>query len=68
MKMNDLKKLTMDELKKELEESLREHFNLRMQKGTDQLTRPHLFKNVKANIARIRTLLREKELAGINDE
>jgi large subunit ribosomal protein L29 len=39
---------------------LREEFNLRMQKATGQLARPHQFQRVRRDIARIKTVLNEK--------
>jgi large subunit ribosomal protein L29 len=41
-------------------EILREQFNLRMQKGTGQLTKNHLLKNARRNLARIETILKQK--------
>ena len=64
MKASDLRDKNVDELNKELMELLREQFNLRMQKGTGQLARPHQMKDVRRNIARVKTVLREK--AGSN--
>lgn len=61
MKTNDLRNKTEAELKKELLELLKEQFNFRMQKGMGEVPRPHLYKQVRRNIARIKTLLREKE-------
>lgn len=64
MKANELRQKSADELKAELDNLLREQFNLRMQKGTGQLSRPDQVKKVRRNIARIRTLLTEKASAG----
>lgn len=64
MKASELREKNADELNKELMELLREQFNLRMQKGTGQMTRPHNMRNVRRNIARVKTVLREK--AGSN--
>ncbi|AKQ33909.1 50S ribosomal protein L29 [Candidatus Coxiella mudrowiae] len=61
MKTNDLRNKTEAELKKEFLELLKEQFNFRMQKGMGEVPRPHLYKKVRRNIARIKTLLREKE-------
>ncbi len=62
MNVKEFKTKSVDELKTELNELLREQFNLRMQKGMDQTgaVRPHAFKQVRRNIARVKTLLREK--------
>lgn len=64
MKANELRKLSIEELRGELEASLKEQFNLRMQKGSGQEIRPHLFKNVRRNIARINTLIHAKGREG----
>lgn len=64
MKASELREKSVDELNKELMELLREQFNLRMQKGTGQLARPHQMKEVRRNIARVKTVLRDK--AGSN--
>lgn len=63
MKAEDLRKKSNDELKKELGESLKEQFNLRMQRGLGEMPRPHQFKQVRRNIARIKTILNEKATA-----
>jgi len=68
MKVSELKAMSIDELNKELQDARREQFNLRMQKGSGQLTRTHLLKSVKLNIARIKTILTEKAKAGIKHE
>lgn len=60
MKATELRDKSVDELNKELMELLREQFNLRMQKGTGQLARPHQMQQVRRNIARVKTILREK--------
>lgn len=61
MNTNDLRKKSEAELAKELLELTKEQFNLRMQKGMGEVPRPHLFKQVRRNIARVKTLLKEKE-------
>jgi large subunit ribosomal protein L29 len=60
MKASELKEKSMDDLNKELSNLLREQFNLRMQKGTGQLAKPHLMKAVRRNIARVKTVLNQK--------
>ena len=60
MKASELRDKSSDELNKELMDLLREQFNLRMQKGSDQGVRPHQFKEVRRNIARVKTILNEK--------
>ena len=55
--------ITNEELTEELMKLRKEQFNLRMQAATGQLARPHEYGKVRRNIARIKTVLREKERA-----
>lgn len=59
----DLRKKTADELKKDLTSLLKDQFAFRMQRSTGQLNQPHLLKQVKRDIARVRTVLREKQVS-----
>ncbi len=62
----DAKKLrakSADDLESELLELSREAFNLRMQKGTGQLSRPNQVKDVRRSIARVKTILNERRRA-----
>jgi len=59
MKANDLRTSSAGELQAQLEELLREQFNLRMQKGTGQLSRPSQMRAVRRDIARVKTLMTE---------
>ena len=68
MLAKELRAKTPEDLKKELIELRKEQFNLRMQKGIGQLTRPHLITQARLNIARVKTILREKELMGTSHE
>jgi large subunit ribosomal protein L29 len=60
MKAVDCRKKSTEELGKELIALLREQFNLRMQRGTGQLTARHHLKRVRRSIARIKTVMHEK--------
>jgi large subunit ribosomal protein L29 len=60
MKATDLREKSVDELSGELESLLREGFNLRMQNATGQLAQVHQIKVNRRNIARVKTILREK--------
>ena len=51
-------------LKTELLGIRKEQFNLRMQQGAGEAAKPHLFKNARRDIARIKTVLAEKKRAG----
>jgi len=60
MKANELRDKSVEDLNKELLSLTREKFNLRMQNGSGQLTRPHQMKAVRRSIARVKTILKEK--------
>ena len=64
MNASDLRQKSSDELKLEMDGLLREQFNLRMQKGTGQLSRPDQIRKVRRDIARIKTVLNEKMKTG----
>ena len=59
MDYNEYKKKSIDELKIELEKLLKEKFELKMQRGSGLNPKPHLFRENKVNIARIKTLMNE---------
>jgi large subunit ribosomal protein L29 len=59
MKASELRKKSKDELGTMLLDLSRERFNLRMQKGTGQLSRPDQVKKVRRDVARIQTILNE---------
>ena len=68
MKASELKTLkekTSDELDRELAELKAELFKLRFQHATNQLDNPLKLREVRKNIARVKTIIRENEL-GIN--
>ncbi len=60
MKATELRAKTLEELETELVELSRERFNLRMQQGTGQLTRPSQMRAVRKDIARVKTILSER--------
>jgi large subunit ribosomal protein L29 len=60
MKPSELREKGGDELQKELEGLLRAQFGLRMQLATQQLSNTSQMKKVKRDIARVRTIMREK--------
>lgn len=65
MKASELRELPEDELRERLAEQKEELFNLRFQHVTGQLDNPHRMQEVKGEIARILTVLRERELGGM---
>jgi len=62
MNATELRTKKREELTEELLGLRREQFNLRMQQATGQLVRPDQYRNVRKDIARIKTILREQEL------
>ena len=64
MKASDLKELTVDELQTKLTELKAELFNLRFQLAVNQLENSNRIGAVKKDIARVSTVLRQRELAG----
>ena len=63
MKAKELKELTMDELKQKLTELKKDLFNLRLQHAINQLDNPLKSADVKKDIARVNTVIREKQFA-----
>ncbi len=61
MKVEELRSKSVKELGAELLELRKEQFNLRMQKGVGQASRVHMFKLNKRNIARVKTIITEKQ-------
>ena len=59
----DLRVLSDDELAKQLEEAHRELFNLRFRLATKQLANHREVRSVKKRIARLKTIMRERELS-----
>ncbi|NLU50813.1 MAG: 50S ribosomal protein L29 [Syntrophomonadaceae bacterium] len=64
MKARKLRELTDDELKKKVGDYKGELFNLRFQLATGQLDNPMRIREVKKDIARIKTIQREREIKG----
>ena len=60
----ELREKTVDELNTELAALFREQFNLRMQQGSGQDVKPHNHKRVRRQIARIKTIINQKQSAG----
>ena len=63
MKASELKEKSVEELKNELVELRKEQFNLRMQRATAQTEQTHTLKNVRRDIARVKTVLNKKAKA-----
>lgn len=60
MKTADLRKKSSPELEKELNKQLESQFKQKMQMATGQLAQTHLLKQARRDVARIKTVLKEK--------
>lgn len=60
MKATELREKSVEQLNEQLLGLLRDQFNLRMQKATGQLSQTHLLLQVKRDIARVKTVLKQK--------
>ncbi|NLL81187.1 MAG: 50S ribosomal protein L29 [Tissierellia bacterium] len=67
MKAKEIRQMSEKELNKQLEDLKAELFNLRFQSATGQLDNPLRIKSVRKDIARVKTIVREREL-GIGKE
>lgn len=65
MKAKEIRELSSQELEQKLDELKAELFNLRFQLATGQLENPMRIKEVKKTYARIKTILREREIKAI---
>ena len=63
MKAKELKNLSIEELNAKLDELKKDLFMLRMQHATNQLDNPLQIASTKKDIARVKTIIREKTIA-----
>ena len=63
-RMEEYRKRESSDLVSELEEKRREVFNLRFQRASERATDPQLLRKLRRGVARIKTVLRERELRG----
>lgn len=64
MKANEVRKMSGEELQTKLQDLKKDLFNLRLQHATNQLDNPIRIAQVKKDIARVKTIIREQQLAG----
>ena len=62
MKLEDLRKLTSEELEVKIKEAKEELFNLRFQKATGNLEKPSRLRELRKQVAKMKTIIREREL------
>ena len=67
MKIADIRKLTTKDLNKKLEENKKELFNLKFQVSTGTLEKPHRIKELRHDVAKIKTVIRERELSEVKE-
>ena len=64
MKTNEIRKLSTEEINKKIAESKEELFNLRMKQATGSLENPSRIRALRKTVARLKTILREREIEG----
>jgi large subunit ribosomal protein L29 len=64
MNASELREKSVSELQERLHDLRKDQFSYRMQKTTGQLGQLHLIKDVKTEIARVKTLITEKQRSG----
>ena len=62
MKVNEIRNLTTEEINNKIKENKEELFNLRFQQATGNLEKPSRIKDLRHLVARLKTVLREREL------
>jgi large subunit ribosomal protein L29 len=67
MKVNEIRNLTTDEIVAKIKESKQELFNLRFQQANGSLDKPSKIKELRHTVARLKTVLRERELESLKD-
>ncbi len=64
MKIDEIRNLTTEEMVKKIEEYKEELFNLRFEQATGNLEKPSRIRELRKTIARIKTVIKERELEG----
>ena len=64
MKPNEIRELSAAELRTKIEELTKERFNLRFRSATESIENPMRFRSLRRDIARMQTILREREANG----
>ena len=68
MKASEIRTMTPEQLNEKLAGLKKDLFYLRMQHATNQLDNPMKIRETKHDIARVKTMLRQKELSGASDK
>ena len=64
MKPTEIREMSVEDLKAKIDELTRERFNLRFRSATESIENPMRFRSLRRDIARMQTILREKEANG----
>ena len=64
MKNSEIRELTNEQISKKIDELKEELFNLKLSQATGNLEKPSRIKELRKAVARMKTILRERELAG----
>jgi large subunit ribosomal protein L29 len=64
MKASEIREIRPDEWQKELENFERQLFDLRTRAVTEKLENTHMLRNIKRDIARLKTVIRQSQLKG----
>ena len=64
MKPNEIREMSVDDLKAKIEELTEERFRLRFRSATESIENPMRFRAIRRDIARLHTILQEKEAHG----
>lgn len=67
VEIKDLRALSNKELEGKIREAKKELFNLRMKQSTGTLEKPSKIRELRKDVARMKTILRERELKEVND-
>lgn len=67
MKIKELRELSTEDLNKKITESKKELFNMRMKQATGALEKPSKIKELRKDVARMKTIIREREIGGNTD-
>ncbi len=66
-KMEEFRKLSTEELNKKIKENKEELFNLRFQQATGNLEKPVRLRELRKEVAKMKTIIREREISGVNE-
>jgi large subunit ribosomal protein L29 len=67
MEAREIRELTNEEIDAEIERAREELFNLRFRSSYEELENPSLLKDLRREIARLKTIRRERELRSVGD-